>query len=204
MDVLERAKKLSGQEGLEQVFDVAYSRPIKAYAEGGPVVTKYSQDDLEYLARTMYGEAGTEPELGIYGVGHVINNRRKSGNYGGSIKDVVLAKNQFEAWDKGFAQKLINKHPRYQEFVGYARNVLDDKYPDPTNGALNFYNPKLATPAWGKTYKETAVIGNHRFMHPDANYPTPNYEPRMETVGSFLGLQAPKVETIGSFLGLRR
>ena len=35
---------------------------------------------------------------------------------------------------------------------------------DITNGAVFYYNPHIANPAWGAIYKETIIIGNHRFM----------------------------------------
>jgi len=35
---------------------------------------------------------------------------------------------------------------------------------DITHGAVFYYNPHIANPAWGAIYKETIIIGNHRFM----------------------------------------
>ena len=35
---------------------------------------------------------------------------------------------------------------------------------DITHGAVFYYNPHIANPAWGAIYNETVVIGNHRFM----------------------------------------
>ena len=35
---------------------------------------------------------------------------------------------------------------------------------DITDGAVFYYNPHIANPAWGAIYNETVVIGNHRFM----------------------------------------
>ena len=35
---------------------------------------------------------------------------------------------------------------------------------DITKGAVFYYNPHIANPAWGAIYNETITIGNHRFM----------------------------------------
>ncbi len=35
---------------------------------------------------------------------------------------------------------------------------------DITHGAVFYYNPHIANPAWGAIYNETVIIGNHRFM----------------------------------------
>src|SRR5665213_31744 len=58
-----------------------------------------SAEDRDLLARTVYGEAGNQSPEGQQAVAAVVLNRLKSGQYGGSMRDVLLAPHQFESWD---------------------------------------------------------------------------------------------------------
>lgn len=138
---------------------------IAGFAKGG---SKYSDEDLDYLARTLVREAGGEGDRGMEAVGHVIRNRLNSGKYGSSIKDVVTSKNQFEPWNENM--RGTKADPRlvdagsdiYNRAIGVGRSVMDGA-DDITGGAMNFYNPKVVSPKWAAG-KEGLDIGNHRFL----------------------------------------
>ncbi len=53
----------------------------------------------------------------------------------------------------------------WRDSVTVAIMVMNDVWSvDPTEGATFYYNPNIANPGWAGIYRETAVIGNHRFM----------------------------------------
>jgi len=53
----------------------------------------------------------------------------------------------------------------WRDSIHVALFVINGDYSmDPTDGAVFYYNPHIANPAWGAIYNETVVIGNHRFM----------------------------------------
>ena len=112
----------------------------KPYAYGGLVPREHhdgtegnvvgpSDQDLDYMARTMIREAGGEGPEGMAAVGHVMNNRLNAGNFGKTMQDVATAPNQFTPWNedlRGTYQdpRLINPESNdYKNAVELARKV---------------------------------------------------------------------------------
>jgi hypothetical protein len=139
------------------------------YADGGGL----SDEDNDYVARTLMKEAGGEGQRGMEAVANVIRNRLTSGRYGDTAKDVVVAPKQFSPWNE--EARGTNADPRladpssplYQTAAQISRRVLGGEGEDITGGATHFYNPKLANPKWAAG-KEGLDIGNHRFLSADA------------------------------------
>ena len=110
--------------------------------------------DRDYLAAAIASEAGGEPIEGQYGVGNVIMNRVNSGRYPGSIRDVIMQPGQFSAFNgvTGYAggegANDAWRNPGAQ-FYELADTLIGGYASDLTNGALNYYNPSVASPAWG-------------------------------------------------------
>lgn len=110
--------------------------------------------DRDYLAAAIASEAGGEPIEGQYGVGNVILNRVNSGRYPGSIRDVIMQPGQFSAFNgiTGYAGGE-GANNQWQnpgtEFYELADTLIGGHASDLTNGALNYYNPSVASPAWG-------------------------------------------------------
>jgi len=128
----------------------------------------YSPEDLDYLVRTVYGEAANQGPVGQQAVAAVIRNRAMQGKQ--SFRDVVLAKNQFEPWGSraNELRGLDPNSPKYQRILQAVRPVVDGELPDPTNGATHFYAPKAQAalgrkaPSWDNG---TGVdLGDHRFF----------------------------------------
>jgi spore germination cell wall hydrolase CwlJ-like protein len=129
-----------------------------------------SVEDRDYMIRTMVFEAGTELDEGKAAVAHVILNRQRSGRWGDSIKEVVTAPWQFEPWMTRRKQikALSIDHPSYQDAARVADAILSGEFPDPTEGATHFLNPKVvrkrrggSLPAWARG--EGQRIGRHTF-----------------------------------------
>jgi len=140
----------------------------------GGIATGMSPIDRDYMIRTVMGEAGSDPSAS--GVAAVIANRMKS--TGQSAKNVVLAPNQFEAWQRQNLAAVPTTAPAYKNAAKVVDNVLSGTTPDPTGGATMFYSPTAqkalgrTPPAWDDGTGQT--IGAHKFFggNPDpANDP---------------------------------
>lgn len=168
-----------------------------------------STQDRDILAKTISAEAGGESLEGKIGVGAVIANRARLGNYGGtSIRDVIMKPGQFSAWNSvtGYAGgegglDMANRTPSDEDYR-VADMILSGRYEDPTQGATHYYalqgmkDGKAPTWAAGR---ETLQIGNHTFLKADgagADYqtrpepppPMPAYMPQMTPGGIFEGV----------------
>lgn len=113
-------------------------------------------EDLELLARIIYAEARGECFEGQVAVGAVVLNRVESPHFPGTVKEVIYQAGQFTAVRDGqFELK--------PDSVAYQAALAALEGADPTNGALFYYNPKLATDSWIRTRSVVRSIGNHRF-----------------------------------------
>ena len=66
-----------------------------------------------------------------------------------TYKDGTVIQNNMNAW---------------RDSIRVALAVMNENGHDPSDGALYYYNYHIASPAWGETFEETAIFGNHRFM----------------------------------------
>lgn len=125
-----------------------------------------TDNQTDYLARTMYGEARGEGMRGMQAVGNVILNRVKSGGwYGASIKDVVLKPHQFSAWNENDPNRAIMINATQNDLkqaLTIAAQLQNGTLSDITGGATN-YHAKSVSPAWTKKMTKTVQIGNHIF-----------------------------------------
>lgn len=124
--------------------------------------------DMDYLIRTVFGEAGAEPPEGQRAVAAVLLNRARQ--TGQSIEDVALAPGQFEPWGNADSRRrmeaLTPGSPDYARIAMTIAPVLGGQ--DPTGGADHFYSPTLQAklgrraPAWDNGSGRD--IGRHRFF----------------------------------------
>ena len=119
-------------------------------------------------------EAGGEGYDGILAAGAVIANRTQNGNYGDGLRGVIMKPGHFSAWNSvtGYAggEGGLNMDAiRPTEDVYRATDaILSGNYQDPTGGATHYYNPSVATPAWGQQAGGNwLTIGNHIFGRAD-------------------------------------
>jgi hypothetical protein len=133
-----------------------------------------SSADRDLLIRTVIGEADDQPDMGRAAVAHVILNRMGTGKWGDTPGSVVLARGQFEPWQKR-SRELLSISPdskSYQRTAGIVDDVLAGKTPDPTGGATHFLDPAIvkqrrggALPDWARG--QGVDIGTHRFFAPE-------------------------------------
>ena len=119
---------------------------------------RVSKQELDLLARAIYGESRGEPYLGQVAVAAVIINRVLSWQFPNTFAQVIYQGGQFSAVSDG----QINLTPNQTAYRA-ARDALNGS--DPTNGALYFYNPKTATRVnFFKGRRVITEIGDHVFL----------------------------------------
>lgn len=115
-----------------------------------------SKEDVEILTRVIHGEARGEDFEGQVAVGAVVLNRLKDPRFPKTIRGVVYQSGAFSAVD----DKQIQLNPNDQSYKA-AEAALSGQ--DPTNGALFYFNPRIATDNWIKSRSVIKKIGNHTF-----------------------------------------
>lgn len=121
----------------------------------------YTEDDVYWLSRIIYAEAGGESYEGMLAVGNVILNRVASKDYPNTIYGVIFDKNygvQFSPVSNGSIYNTPSK-----EAVQAARDCLNGTTVV-SSDCIYFLNPDKATSFWivnNCTYLKT--IGSHDF-----------------------------------------
>lgn len=125
--------------------------------------------ERDLLAMTIQAEAGGEGYEGMLAVGSVIDNRLRSGKFGDTYKDVVLAPGQFSAWNSltGYAggeqgQDMAAIQPS-EDAYQVADEILSGAYTSPIGSATHYINPAISNPVWAKGVAGQ-TLGNHYFM----------------------------------------
>lgn len=143
---------------------------------------EYDYLDLDFLFRTIYGEARGEPVLGQIAVGFVVCNRAKIAKeykklhdknhplYGsGTPASACTVAYQFSCWNLGdpnlpIIQALDPTTAEGMAFVEAAKTALEEKILDPSNGATHYHTPDVF-PDWAQDQKSCAAIGRHIFYN---------------------------------------
>jgi N-acetylmuramoyl-L-alanine amidase len=118
-----------------------------------------TEDDIYLMAQIVFAESRSEPYEGKVAVASVILNRLKSPGFPKTIEQVIKQKAAFSCLKNGEIDVIPDK-------ISY-QAVLDAlEGNDPTNNAVFFYNPKIATSAWMKEVRKKNIIpiGNHVFF----------------------------------------
>lgn len=118
-----------------------------------------TQADIDLMAKLIYAESRGEPFEGKVAVASVVLNRVLNSGFPNSIKEVIFQTNAFSCVRNG----EIKANPD-QSCYDAVYEAINGK--DPTNEALYFYNPAIATCSWMKQTqkKDTKSIGNHVFF----------------------------------------
>jgi spore germination cell wall hydrolase CwlJ-like protein len=148
----------------------------EAPAPAAPVVAAEEIDvvDAHWMALTMWGEARNGGEAAMRAVGHVIDNRRRSGSHGAYATETVSEAWQFSAWNKNdpnySAMLNIDKlSPDSEDQAMWltarrvAEEILSGASADPTGGAL-YYHTAAVSPRWSSGLAPVRVIGGHLFF----------------------------------------
>lgn len=124
-----------------------------------PTRGDYSYEDLILLARVIHAEARGESTRGQVAVGAVILNRVDSSHFPDTIREVVLQEGQFCTLSDG----QVHLYPSTDAIEAAKAAILGY---DPSNGALFFYNPKIAAKwNWVAGRPISKRIGSHIFAY---------------------------------------
>ena len=123
-------------------------------------------DNLLYLAKTIYGEARGESVETMFAVGWVIRNRLQVKRYGSTYKDVVLQPKQFSCWNKNDSNyKVIEgniKGRLWEVCIGVAIIVMQsrERY-NPIPKVWHYYDKSLDSnpPYWAEDGEYMSIYG---------------------------------------------
>ena len=130
--------------------------------------------DAHWMALTMWGEARSGGEAAMRAVGHVIDNRRRSGAHGTYATETVSEAWQFSAWNRNDPNypAMMNIHTLRPDSEDHrmwlaarrvAEEILSGASEDPTGGA-HFYHTAAVSPRWSSGLAPVRVIGGHLFF----------------------------------------
>jgi len=119
-------------------------------------VISITSDELLLLSKLITGEARGESYEGQVAVAAVVINRVQDSRFPNSIKDVIYQKSAFSVVKDG----SINMQPNESAYKA-AQEALYGL--DPTDKAVYFWNPDIATCQWIRTLDPYMRIGNHVF-----------------------------------------
>jgi len=116
------------------------------------------------LALTIYWEARSESDLGMYAVGSVVMNRVVDPRFPGSVCKVVKQGGetppcQFSWWCDGRSDRPTDQRS-WRRATDIAGQLLRDRQFDPTHGALYFHSATVR-PGW--RLRRVARLGTHIF-----------------------------------------
>ena len=130
--------------------------------------------EIDVLARTIYGEARSEPAPGMEAVACVVLNRvkiaHKMGGYwwGSTIIQVCQKPYQFSCWNKNDPNRETIENATEDDIhfatcLRIARRAVIGALRDTTNGATHYYADYIDEPYWAKDQKPVTKIGRHIF-----------------------------------------
>jgi len=143
------------------VIDVNYetkasSIQSKSTTKQSKEVINITNEELLLLSKLVTGEARGESYEGQVAVAAVVINRVKDPRFPNTIRDVIYQKNAFSVVENG----SINMQPTESAYTAAQEALYGN---DPTNRAIYFWNPDIATCKWIKTLNPYMRIGNHVF-----------------------------------------
>jgi hypothetical protein len=168
-----RENEARGKALMKKFDDLAHFRTDSFY------------DDTEdvLLARMILGEAESCTKLEKIKIAWTALNRLVLGRgiYGKTLNEVILSPNQYSCFNKEMDSHIFLKDPlRHNEyFASYfqlAQEILNGKYPDPTGGAISYYNPDLVKekPDWAKKMQKVKEDkGDYHLFYKNGGYTAP-------------------------------
>jgi len=120
------------------------------------------KEDINVIAKTLYGEARNQGESGMRDVASVIWTR--AGKDISKLKSVALKPKQFSCWNSGDV-KVNEKEPVWATCQAIAKEMFSGSF-TPTVDADHYYvykGPGKVAPAWKDDGKWVAEHGVHQF-----------------------------------------
>lgn len=144
------------QESTAQTTSTSASRSGSSAERRAVASSNLSAEDLELLAKIVYGEARGESYEGQVAVAAVVLNRVKDPNFPNTVKGVIYQPGAFTAINDGQFY-LTPNDTAYKAAKDAAAGW------DPTGGALYYWNPAKTTNKWIWSKPIIKQIGSHVF-----------------------------------------
>ena len=119
---------------------------------------KYSQNDIELLAKLIAAEARGESYVGQVAVGAVVLNRVAHSSFPDTIAGVIYQKGAFSCVNDSNWSVSATETSRKA-----ARDCINGW--DPSGGAVYYFNPRKTNDAFMHSRPVITVIGNHNFCN---------------------------------------
>lgn len=146
-----RGLKIDGKCGPQTLRSLGITT---AAADGG--TGRYSNSEVNLLARVISAEARGEPYTGQVAVGAVVLNRVEHPSFPNTIAGVLYQPGAFTCMTDGnFNQPVVDSAYRA------ARDAMNGW--DPSGGAIYYYNPARTTSKWIYSRPKITKIGKHIF-----------------------------------------
>lgn len=129
-------------------------------------------DDLTILARTIWGEARGEGDIGMEAVASVILNRVKSGItwWGHDIRTVCLKPWQFSCWNDSDPNRVkllavTVSDMQFGDALHISAIANDGLLVDSVHSATSYYDARMPEPPkWAEGRTPVVEIGHHLFF----------------------------------------
>ena len=156
------------------------ARALKPEPDAARTPPALSDDAVDTLARTLWGEARGEPVRAIEAVAAVVMNRvrraRERGGWwwGGDVVSVCRKPFQFSCWNPGDPRRadllaVTSTDPVFATCLRTARRAVAGLLPDPTEGATHYHrtgiDPSAADVSWARGRCVCAEIGGLLFYN---------------------------------------
>ncbi|MAG50091.1 hypothetical protein CL621_00430 [archaeon] len=127
-------------------------------------------EDIELLARALYGEARNKSkELKIAIAQSIINRTNKNKWWGNTLREVILKPEQYSSfnqrdpnYNKVWNPLRYEKPEVWYECLKIAKEVLENKFEDLTEGATHYHTDKVR-PLWSRRKNSLTKIDNTLF-----------------------------------------
>lgn len=137
-----------------------------------------SKEEIDVLARTIYGEARNQGLAGMLAVAQVVLNRvdadlRGDGKpdwWGEGIIAVCKKPRQFSTWNPGDPNRMViesvsaRQFPLFAQALAVAEMATSGLAMPLVGRATHYYAVNIAVPDWARGKKPVVVIRDHRFF----------------------------------------
>lgn len=157
-NTIEMRKKILNEELNVTLINIPEEKVVQVFNHNDSLIY-LTKEDLDLMAKIVYAESKGEPYEGKVAVASVILNRVLSPGFPNSVKEVIFQENAFSCVVNG----EINVLPT-EECYNAVYDAIEGN--DPTNEALFFYNPDIATCSWMQDVEkaDSKFIGQHLFF----------------------------------------
>lgn len=157
-----KALSISINNEIETTAETAQKDNIDKTVEvfnNGTQTLYLTRSDIDLMAKLIYAESRGEPFEGKVAVASVVLNRVVNPNFPNTVREVIFQPKAFSCVKNG----AIEASP---DEICYSAVYEAIRGTDPTNEALFFYNPAIATCSWMKSAekKDSTSIGHHLFF----------------------------------------